>query len=163
MGIKEEGRVRVSMGQSVLVVRSVKRLAVNLKIKIDGSSKPNPGKSSCAAVVYIDDELAFSTYRYLGLKTNNIAEHQGLILALRIAVLLKADNVVVESDSRVAVNHFSGAWNANNGDLALLVQRERKLAAKIRYLSVIWVGRANVMPAHNLIEERMNEFQAAGK
>lgn len=138
---------------------------MKLKIKIDGSSKPNPGESACAAVVYQDDNPLpiTSKAKYLGITTNNVAEHEGLILALELAISLKATSTLIESDSKVAVNHFNGAWRCNEPTLEKLIKKERKLALQLPRLKVEWVGRANVFPAHNLIETYVDHYRKMNK
>jgi ribonuclease HI len=60
-----------------------------LQIHIDGGSRGNPGEAGFG--VYVQDtqgrEVA-GLYGYIGVATNNVAEYQGLIHALRFALAL---------------------------------------------------------------------------
>lgn len=138
---------------------------MNLRIVIDGGSKPNPGDSACAAVVYLDEHPIpiANRSKWLGVTTNNVAEHEGLILALETAIELNATAVTVESDSMVAVNHFNGGWSVNHPQLRWLVEKEKTLAKKLRKLKVVWVGRANVFPAHYLVEHEIEYRRTIAK
>lgn len=138
---------------------------MRLRIVIDGGSKPNPGVSACGAVVYLDEHPVpiLNRSKFLGVTTNNVAEHEGLILALQTAIELKATAVTIESDSKVVVNHFNGGWNINHPQLRCLVEKERLLAKELRNLQVTWVGRANVFPAHYLVEYEIEYRRAIAK
>ena len=52
----------------------------------DGGSRGNPGPAACGVVIKNDkDEVILKTSKYLGETTNNVAEYEGLILALQKA------------------------------------------------------------------------------
>lgn len=133
---------------------------MELLIKVDGGAQPNPGHGAAAAVAY---ELRGSTQPvssasfYLGEGvSNNVAEHSAILLALRLGRNLGADGVVVQSDSKLAVNHFNGEWKASGRQLAPLVEHERAAARKYRRgASVVWVPRAQISEAHHLVQEEL--------
>ena len=68
----------------------------NKKIIIytDGGARGNPGPAGIGAVLYNEDqEVLAKISQYLGVATNNQAEYQALILALKKALELGAEEV----------------------------------------------------------------------
>jgi ribonuclease HI len=52
-------------------------------IHTDGGSRGNPGPAACAFVAEKDGKEIFRSSKYLGNTTNNFAEYNGVILALK--------------------------------------------------------------------------------
>jgi len=85
-----------------------------LIIFTDGASKGNPGPASCGIVIQNEKrETILETSKYLGLKTNNQAEYEALILALQKAKGIfkshhsKNKNVECYLDSELVVKHLN--------------------------------------------------------
>ena len=55
---------------------------MSLKINTDGGSRGNPGRAACAFVAYAEGILREKRGKYLGVATNNVAEYEGVLLAL---------------------------------------------------------------------------------
>lgn len=53
-----------------------------LVIHTDGGARGNPGPGACAFVASKNGETLFKAAKFLGKTTNNVAEYQGVILAL---------------------------------------------------------------------------------
>ncbi len=51
-------------------------------IHTDGGARGNPGPSACSFVAETNGEVLEKKSKYLGVSTNNVAEYQGVILAL---------------------------------------------------------------------------------
>jgi len=123
-------------------------------IYIDGGSRQNPGPSAFG-VVFVDEsgKVIKSYSKYIGYATNNEAEYQGLIFALKKTKALfgkdKAKNLPIEikSDSKLVVSQMNGsykvldpkiqklfleAWNLKidykNLKISLVPREENKLA-----------------------------------
>jgi ribonuclease HI len=108
---------------------------LTLKVWIDGSSKGNPGPAS-ASIAFEDGEKAA---KYLGTTTNNRAEYEALILALRTASERGIDDLTVLTDSRLIDGHINKGWKVNeNQDL---VNEARVLLRKFKHSEVLWVSR----------------------
>jgi ribonuclease HI len=82
----------------------------------DGASRGNPGPSSCSYVVYKDNERVDSSYRYLGKRTNNYAEYQGLIDALN-ALEPWPEGASIYCDSKLVVMQVTGKWRVKHEEL----------------------------------------------
>ena len=128
-------------------------------IKTDGGAKPNPGHGAAAAVLYSPDGLRQlgSKCIYLGEnKSNNMAEHAAILLALTLALQVGAKRVVINSDSKLAVDHLTGQWPIQNEILLSYIQKIRELENKLENVSYTWVRRAFVKPAHFLVSQQLS-------
>src|SRR3972149_3915739 len=87
-------------------------------IYADGGARGNPGPAACGFVV-----LGIGYGEYLGETTNNIAEYQGIIHALKKLKALvgskKAEETEVEArlDSELLVRQFNNEYKINDEDL----------------------------------------------
>lgn len=138
---------------------------MKLRIRIDGAAQPNPGRGSCAAVFFRgQDNFPYAAKsKYLGIVSNNVAEHEGLILALTSAIQMGFKNVLVESDSMVVVNQFNNTWTVSSPTLQELVKKERELASRLAKVEVVWVGRDNVIEAHTVAGFELEQRSDVGK
>lgn len=106
-----------------------------LQIYSDGGSRGNPGKAACAYVIYKDNELVKQSSKYLGLTTNNVAEYNGVILALQWLVKNKMsfdfagfDKLTTSqdgkikfcSDSELVVKQLTGVYKIRDMNLLQL-------------------------------------------
>lgn len=112
---------------------------------IDGGARPtNPGHAGFAVVITLypqGEEHVIA--RYLGWRTNNVAEYFALIMAIKYARGLGADELSVFSDSRLVVEQVHGRWRVKSDDLRPLNNEARDSLAKFfpSAWSVSWVGR----------------------
>jgi len=89
-----------------------------VKIFIDGASRGNPGKAG-VGFVFLDKEnkVILEGYKYLGVKTNNEAEYQALILALETALKKGLKNIEIYSDSELLVKQINRDYKVRNKNL----------------------------------------------
>jgi ribonuclease HI len=91
---------------------------MNLVAFIDGSCLGNPGESGCGIVLRTEEGIVLEQAgRYLGQSTNNIAEYQGLLHCLDLALKHGADSVTVYSDSQLLVNQINGSYRVKKPHL----------------------------------------------
>ncbi len=88
-----------------------------LTIYIDGASRGNPGQASFGVAFCNDRGEVFKTYsEAIGKATNNQAEYQGLIFAMKKAKALfgkdkvKGMAIEIRSDSELLVNQMTGKY-----------------------------------------------------
>lgn len=95
-------------------------------IRTDGAARGNPGHASCgAALLSLDRSDARSpTARpdatisdYLGIRTNNVAEYQGVLRAVRLAIELGAKRAELLLDSKLIVEQLHGRWRVKDAKL----------------------------------------------
>ena len=89
---------------------------MKLVIHIDGGSRGNPGPAAAGVVINSLDPRGpvHEAGYFLGRMTNNVAEYQGLIRALRIARQLRADDILIHSDSELLVRQVQGTYKVKS-------------------------------------------------
>ncbi|MEK7613277.1 MAG: ribonuclease HI family protein [Patescibacteria group bacterium] len=83
-------------------------------IYTDGGSRGNPGPSGAGAVVYEGEKEIGTVSKFLGIQTNNFAEYEALILALKCAHRavknLDEHEVLIRMDSELIVKQMKGEY-----------------------------------------------------
>jgi ribonuclease HI len=103
-----------------------------LHIHIDGASRGNPGDAGFGVFVASGDGTPIAElYGYLGRATNNVAEYQALIHALRFALSRGARVLRVFSDSELVVRQMSGQYKVKHKDMIPLHRAALDLFRKI--------------------------------
>lgn len=111
----------------------------------DGGARGNPGPAAAAFVILnSNSEVVKASSRFLGVRTNNQAEYEALILALESAVALGAEEVVCHLDSEVVTKHLTGEYRVKNAQLLKLWTKVRELRASFKTVSFVHVPRTNV-------------------
>jgi ribonuclease HI len=95
---------------------------------VDGASSGNPGSSGAGMVVFnaLGQEL-FRQSTYLGEMTNNMAEYEAFIRALRHARAENIDNITIYTDSQLLANQISGVYQTKNVRLRRYLEEARLL------------------------------------
>jgi ribonuclease HI len=99
---------------------------------IDGGARGNPGPAGYG--VRIEDEngeLIDEFNGFLGTSTNNVAEYNGLVAALRYAEQRGHRVVRIKSDSELLVKQMRGEYRVKNAGLQPLYQQARAIAASL--------------------------------
>ncbi len=131
-------------------------------IHADGGARGNPGPAGSGAVVR--DELGnivASVSEYLGIRTNNYAEYEAVILALqKVHELAKgklADTaVMVKMDSELVVKQMNGVYKVKHPDMKAQNARLAALAAPLGLIAFAHVPRAENSDADALANEAMD-------
>ena len=103
-----------------------------ITVYIDGGARGNPGPAGYGVRVEdaagtIIDEL----YGGLGVATNNVAEYNGLLAALKWAIAHDQREVHVRSDSELLVKQMRGEYKVKHPGLQPLYAQARLLAVKL--------------------------------
>jgi len=96
---------------------------------IDGGARGNPGPAGYG--VRIEDEhgtLINEFSGFLGTSTNNVAEYNGLLAALRYAREHGHKVVRIKSDSELLVKQMRGEYRVKNAGLQPLYQQAMTIA-----------------------------------
>lgn len=84
----------------------------------DGASRGNPGPSAAGAVIEDADGKSLQEISmFLGEMTNNQAEYQALILALKDVVSMRPEHVTIRMDSELIVKQIKGEYKIKNEKL----------------------------------------------
>jgi len=90
--------------------------------------------------------------------TNNVAEYQGLLAALRWCVEQRASSVHIKSDSLLLVQQMRGVYKVKSDGLKPLYGEARLLAHKIGHVTFEHVRRELNTEADRLANEAMDEL-----
>jgi len=124
-----EGKMRWRRGgRRLSVAERIVRLGDGAwTVWADGAAWPNPGPYSCAAILQDPEGRRYVEARYLGAHgTNNQAEYEGLILALRELKRRGATKAVIVSDSKLILGQFAWGWRVTKAHLAALLATARE-------------------------------------
>jgi ribonuclease HI len=129
-----------------------------LQIHIDGASRGNPGEAGFGVHVASPEGTTLAEiYGYLGRATNNVAEYQALIHALRYALDHAARQVKIFSDSELVVRQMSGAYKVKHPDMIPLHREAARLLSRIGAVTLSHVPRERNRDADRLANRALDE------
>jgi ribonuclease HI len=100
-------------------------------VNFDGGSRGNPGIAGVGIVLAaMDGTPIYALGRYIGTATNNVAEYQGLILALQKALELKVADVIVRGDSELIIKQIRGEYRVRQPHLRPLYDQAKALLGR---------------------------------
>ncbi|MCJ7514935.1 MAG: ribonuclease HI family protein [Dehalococcoidia bacterium] len=134
---------------------------MHLKIYTDGASWGNPGPAAIGAVIKDDQQkILVKVSRYIGDTTNNQAEYQAVIAALKEATRFKANLVTLYLDSELVAKQLTGSYRVKNIFLIPLHKEAAELCKKFTGLSIVHVGHDGNHEAHALAQTALKKFAA---
>jgi ribonuclease HI len=129
-----------------------------LHIHIDGASRGNPGQAGFGVSVRDPDGTPRAElYGYLGLASNNVAEYQALLHALRWARAQGARRVRVFSDSELIVRQVNGQYRVKHPDMVPLHREATALLRQFETATVSHVRREQNRDADRLANRALDE------
>jgi ribonuclease HI len=132
---------------------------MHLKIYADGASWGNPGPSAIGAVIKDEQQkILVKVSRYIGDTTNNQAEYQAVIAALKEAIRFKADMATLYLDSELVAKQLIGRYKVKNIFLFPLHKEAVELCKKLSGLSIVHVGHDGNSEAHALAQAALKKF-----
>jgi ribonuclease HI len=132
-------------------------MSQRLMIYSDGGARGNPGTAAIAFIALNDKgETAKADSRFIGVHTNNQAEYEALLFALKFASNAQAQEVVCHLDSELVVKQLNGEYAVKNNELCLLW---RKLKGCFKKISFINVPRSNpqIERADELVNKTLDQ------
>ncbi|MFI5254388.1 MAG: ribonuclease HI family protein [Candidatus Limnocylindrales bacterium] len=143
---------------------------LRLVIRTDGAARGNPGPASCGAVLF--DAARTDAHdpagqpfavlaRALGVRTNNVAEYAGLVLALREARRLGAFEVELLLDSKLVVEQLNRRWRVKDSKLKGLFEEAQRHLASFRSWSAVHEPRERNHAADALANLALDDPAAA--
>jgi ribonuclease HI len=128
---------------------------------IDGGSRGNPGPAGYGVRIEREDGSIIELKEALPLATNNVAEYNGLLAALRWAVANAVTRLHIRSDSELLVKQMKGQYRVKNPGLQPLYEEAVALARKIGRVTFEHVRREFNKDADRLANEAMDEAASA--
>jgi ribonuclease HI len=134
------------------------RAAESLRIHVDGASRGNPGQAAFGVYVTdADGEVVAELYGHLGQATNNVAEYQGLLHALRWALEQGTREIQVFSDSELLVRQMGGRYRVKNPGLQPLYREASELLSRFERARITHVRREDNREADALANRALDE------
>ena len=128
-----------------------------IRAYIDGGARGNPGPAGYGARIEAEDgTLIEELYGPLGIATNNVAEYNGLLAALRWAVANGVGHLHVRADSELLIKQMKGVYRVKNAGLQPLFQDARALVAQLPRVTFEHVRRELNKDADRLANEAMD-------
>lgn len=138
------------------------RLFQKIIIYIDGGSRNNPGPAGLGVVFYKDHQLYKKYSQYIGEATNNEAEYQALIFALKKAKALfgkekiKTLSIEIRSDSKLLVKQMQGQYKIVNPKIQTQFLTAWNLKIDFKNLKFSFVPREKNKEADRLVKETLD-------
>jgi ribonuclease HI len=137
---------------------------IPVTIYSDGASRGNPGQAGAGAVINVEGESkSFELAEFLGKKTNNEAEYQALILALKKTKQLlgksrvKQAQVTCYADSELMVKQLNHQYKIKNTGIQPLFLEIWNLMLDFREVQVRHVPREQNREADQLANKAINK------
>lgn len=109
---------------------------------VDGGARGNPGPAGFGVrLCTADGRELRRAWGFLGDTTNNVAEYQALIAALRVAIELGASELDVRTDSELLQRQVAGVYRVKQPHLQLLMREVRTLMSRLPQVRVHHVRR----------------------
>jgi ribonuclease HI len=130
-----------------------------ISVYVDGCARGNPGHAGCGVIVRdASGRIVMKKGRYLGSRTNNVAEYMALIDAMREAVDLGAHTVKVFTDSELVVKQMTGAYRVKDSKLKELFAEGQRLSRGFSRVEFVHVTRNRNREADSLANEAVDDF-----
>jgi len=131
-----------------------------IRAYIDGGARGNPGPAGYGVRIEdADGDLIEELHGALGIATNNVAEYNGLLAALRWAVDHGERELHIRSDSELLVKQMRGEYKVKNPALQALYVQARLLVMQLDKVTFEHVRRELNKEADRLSNIAMDEAE----
>ncbi|MDD2752097.1 MAG: ribonuclease HI family protein [Candidatus Omnitrophica bacterium] len=127
------------------------------EIYIDGAAKGNPGPAGIGVVICRDGQVIKNLHQYIGNATNNVAEYSALIFALQEALILKIENLVVNTDSELLFRQIKKEYKVKSPHLLGLYNQALHLLSSFKSVNIKHIPRENNLGADKLANIAVKE------
>jgi len=136
-------------------------MAARFRAAVDGGSRGNPGIAAWGVVLLDAGGASLEGHAgVLGHATNNVAEYQGLIQALRIARDREAADVEILADSELIVRQIQGRYRVKHPDLKLLYAQAMRLIESLESFRISHVRREKNKEADRMVNVALDRLAA---
>ena len=137
--------------------------ATSAVANIDGGSRGNPGPAAFGAYITLPDGQAIEVKGFIPHSTNNVAEYNGLLAALRWAVEHGVRKLHIRADSELLVKQMKRVYRVKNPGLLPLYEEAGRLARQLGQVTFEHVRREFNKDADRLCNEAMDEAEREQK
>ena len=126
----------------------------------DGGARGNPGPAGYGALLQDETGLVLAELsEFLGIRTNNYAEYQGLLAALRYAAEHQIKALKVISDSELMVRQIKGIYKVRHPELRKLYDEAQQLVRRLEHFEIRHALREHNKTADRLANQAMDRGQ----
>jgi ribonuclease HI len=126
----------------------------------DGASRGNPGPAGIGVMLCTrSGEIVGEIAEYIGETTNNVAEYRAVIRGLEEAKALRAERVVVATDSQLLVRQILGQYKVKNEGLKPLFDQVNRLRKQFIRSDFIHIPRERNARADALSKKGSNPLE----
>jgi len=125
-------------------------------VYIDGASRGNPGPSGIGIAVFphADQTKPIEEIsKYIGITTNNVAEYEALIHALKWLITSKVKYATIKLDSELVYKQLIGKYKVRSPHMAIQMKRVKRMKTKIEACSFILIPRSENKVANRLAQK----------
>lgn len=112
-----------------------------LELFIDGACQGNPGPGGAGVVIRRDGKIIKEISRYIGETTNNIAEYSALIFGLQESLILRAESVIINTDSQLLYRQLIKVYRVKHPNIIGLYNQAVHLVSGFKEFSINHIPR----------------------
>ncbi len=131
-----------------------------LLIYSDGGARGNPGPAAIAFIALNESGTTIKAdSRYIGVHTNNQAEYEALLLALKYAVDSDVSEIICHLDSELVAKQLTGEYAVKNSELQMLNRQVKGMLGCFRKVTFVNVPRSHpqISRADALVNKMLDE------
>lgn len=131
-------------------------------VHVDGGSRGNPGPAAAACVITSPAGEVLGEYaQLLGKTTNNVAEYRALLLGVKHARELGAEEIEVVGDSELIAKQVKGVYKVKHEAMRPLHREALAALGAFEKWSIRTVPRAQNADADALVNAALDQARAA--
>jgi len=128
-----------------------------IEIYVDGGSRGNPGPSGIGVVILdAGGKKLKELSKYIVEATNNIAEYNALLYGLEEALILRADDIIINTDSELVAKQLTGDYRVKDPNLRPLFDRAINMLKSFNNFEVRHIKREMNKEADKLVNKAIN-------
>ena len=132
-----------------------------LTIYSDGACSGNPGPAAIGIVIKEGEQLIKEISRPIGDATNNVAEYTALIYALQEALILRAEEVHIFTDSELLFKQVKGFYQVKEPGIKRLFEQVQHLASGFQSFEIRHGPREQNKEADRLAKQAIKDQKKA--
>jgi ribonuclease HI len=139
---------------------------LNVVIYVDGSSRGNPGPAGIGIAIFSEKDLENpikEISKYIGITTNNVAEYEAVIHALKWIMTSKISYATIKLDSELVYNQIIGKYRVKSARTATQLKRIQILKEQMGALSFKLIRREENKMANRLAQRASRKVKVSKK
>lgn len=125
-------------------------------IHSDGGARGNPGPAGIGAVIEFDDGKKVEISEKIGETTNNVAEYQAILKALKVALKNGVTEAECFLDSELVVKQLNGEYRIKDPKLAYLANEIVKEKVRFSEITFNSIPREKNKAADKLVNKALD-------